>query len=251
MRTSKQIVRALLVGSIVVTSSACGIEPLQQTTAPTRPPSDGSGYGSSGTFGSSGSSGSPGSSGSGVGATAGTHLLDMSRDGSYSVTLDPRIANRLVMGPNRLEIPADAICAVGSSSYGPTFWNSSCTLETREVTLTIVVNSTSAEGSSIDFSPALRFEPSSKVMLTLSAPSVSVKDAKDWVILYCPSATSTTSGKGSGGNGGGKDGDKCVNESLTDKDLRTEINYDLKQLFRRIKHFSLYRVARSGYAVAE
>ena len=238
MRTSRQfrIVEAILVGSIVVASSACNVEPLERTTAPTRTPTDGSGAGSTD---------------SGIDAATGTHLFDMSRDGTHFVTLDPHIANRLVMGPNRLEIPADAICAVGSSSYGPTFWNSPCELETRPVTLTIVVNSTSADGTFIDFEPALRFEPASKVMLTLSAPGVSVKDAKDWVILYCPSETSTTSGQGSGGNGGGKDGNKCVNESLTDNDLQTYINHDLKQLFRRIKHFSLYAVARGGYTISE
>ena len=240
MRTSSQIrnVKATLVGMLVA-SSACSIEPLQQTTAPTQTASVGSGSASSG------------SSGAGAGTTATTHVADISRDGTYSVTLDPSVANRLVMGANRLEIPASAICAVGASSYGPTFWNAPCAPETRAVTLTIVVNSTSAEGTSIDFSPALRFEPASKVMLTLSAPSVSVKDAQDWVILYCPSETSTTSGQGSGGSGGGKEGNKCVNESLTDKDLQTQINYDLKQLFRRIKHFSRYAVARGGYTVSE
>ena len=238
MRTSRQlrIVKAILFGSIVVASSACDIEPLQQTTAPTHAPTNGSGAGSTG---------------SEVATTTGTHLFDLSQDGTHSVTLDPRVTNRIVMGPNRLEIPAGAICAVGSSSYGPTFWNAPCELETGAVSLTIVVNSTSAEGTSVDFEPALRFEPASKVMLTLSAPSVSMKDAKDWVILYCPSETSTTSGQGSGGNGGGKDGDKCINESLTDKDLQTHINHDLKQLFRRIKHFSRYAVRRGGYTISE
>jgi hypothetical protein len=87
-------------------------------------------------------------------------------------------------------------------------------------------------------------------MLTLSAPNVSVQDAKNWVILYCPTTTSTTSGSGSGGSGGGKDGSKCVNEALNDKDLQTFINYDAKQLFRRIKHFSMYTVS-AGYLVTE
>jgi hypothetical protein len=80
-----------------------------------------------------------------------------------------------------------------------------------------------------------------------------VQDSKNWLILYCPNAYSTTSGNGSGGGGGGKDGSKCINESLTDKDLQTFINYDAKQLFRRIKHFSRYAAAvdDSGYTVSE
>jgi hypothetical protein len=233
-----RILRGILIGSLVLAASACSIEPLQQTTAPSRTAGEGSGSAASDSSGPDG-------------AAAGSQLPDMSQDGTYSLTLDPSVANTLVMGPNRLAIPAGAICAVGSSSYGPEFWNSPCASETKAVTLTIVISSKSAAGTSIDFNPALRFEPASNVTLTLSAPSVSVKDAKEWVILYCPSATSTTSGQGAGGNGGGKDGNKCVNESLKDKDLRTHIDYDLKQLFRRIKHFSRYAVARSGYTVAE
>ncbi len=67
------------------------------------------------------------------------------------------------------------------------------------------------------------------------------------MILYCASGTSTTSGNGSGGSGSGKDGSKCVNEALTDKDLQTFIDYDLQQLTRRIKHFSVYRISDSGW----
>ena len=77
-----------------------------------------------------------------------------------------------------------------------------------------------------------------------------MQDAKNWVILYCPSATSTTSGNGRRQRQR-QGGDKCVNESLTDKDLQTFVDYDAKQLFRRIKHFSRYRFRRRGYTVAE
>jgi hypothetical protein len=175
----------------------------------------------------------------------------MSRDGTYNVTLNPAVANTLVMGANTLVIPANSVCAVGSSSYGPEFWNAPCVAETRTVQLTIAVNSSSGSGASIDFNPSLRFSPESDVVLTLSAPNVSVQDSKNWLILYCPSTTSTTSGNGSGGSGSGRNGEKCVNESLTDKDLQTFIDYDARQLFRRIKHFSMYRVSDGGYVVVE
>ena len=36
---------------------------------------------------------------------------------------------------------------------------------------------------------------------------------------------------------------KCVDESLTDSDLTTYIDYPNNILFRRIKHFSGYTVA--------
>jgi hypothetical protein len=240
MKMSKQfrILAALLIGGIVVASSACSVEPLEQATAPrSMSPS----LGASHVVGSSQ-----------AGTTLGTAAaVDMSQDGTYNVVIDPTVSNVLTMGANRLDIPANAMCAVGTSSYGPAYWNSPCKPQTRAVTLTITVNSTSGSGATVDFNPALRFDPASQVVLTLSAPSVSQQDVHNWLILYCPTATSTSTGKGSGGSGGGKDGNKCVNEALTDKDLQTFINYDAKQLFRRIKHFSAYTVFDGGYLIGE
>jgi hypothetical protein len=233
MSMSKQfrIAAAILVGGIVVASSACSVDSLDQTTAPR-----------------SLNPALTASHVSGRSLTGSTSAFpDMSQDGTYNVTIDPTVANTLVMAGNTLQIPAASVCAIGSSGYGPTYWNAPCAPEVRLVQLTITVNS-SGSGASVDFSPALRFNPLSTVSLTLSAPNVSVQDAKNWVILYCPSSTSTTSGNGSGGSGSGKYGDKCVNESLNDKDLQTFIDYDAKQLSRRIKHFSLYTV---GYTVSE
>jgi hypothetical protein len=237
-----RILTAIVTGGVVVASSACGVGSPDQATAP---PSLSPSLSANASRGSSG-----GGTAQPAAPSTGT-FPDMSRDGTYNVSVDPTVANVLTFGASRLEIPANAICAVGSSSYGPDYWNSSCALESRTVQLTITVNSTSL-GGSVDFYPALRFDPAQQVSLTLSAPQVKVADAKSWVILYCPSVTSTTSGKGSGGSGSGKDGNKCVNESLTDKDLQTYINYDLRQLFRRIKHFSRYSVSDgSGYVVGE
>ena len=239
MKMSRQfrIAAMLLVGGIVVASSACSVDSLDQTTAPQsslKPTLLASRGPGSGNF-----------------SLAGSTMPDMSRDGTYNVNLNPAVTNTLVMGANTLVIPAGSVCAVGVSSYGPAFWNSPCVPETRIVQLTISVSS-SGPGASIDFNPALRFNPLNTVVLSLSAPNVSVHDSKNWVILYCPSGTSTTSGNGSGGSGSGKGGDKCVNESLTDKDLQTFIDFDAKQLFRRIKHFSRYAVSDgAGYTVAE
>jgi hypothetical protein len=156
------------------------------------------------------------------------------------------------MGGSKLEIPASAVCALGSSGYGSSFWNLPCTPEARPVQLTVTVSSSGGEGASVDFNPALRFNPLSNVVLTLSAPNVQKQDAKNWVILYCATAYSTAgSNSGSGGSGSGN-GSKCVNESLNDKDLQTFVDYDQKQLFRRIKHFSFYSVSsRAGYVLAE
>ena len=235
MSNHLRVLATALVGGIVVASTACSVDALDQATAPqslsaSRMTSRSSGPSSSGT----------------------ASFSDMSQDGTYNVSIDPNVANTLVMAGSKLEIPAGAVCALGTSGYGSTFWNAPCAPETRVVQLTVTVNSTSGSGASIDFNPALRFNPQSTVMLTLSAPNVSRQDAKNWLILYCATSTSTTSGNGSGGSGSGKDGSKCINESLTDKDLQTYVDYDLKQLFRRIKHFSRYSVSSiNGYLLSE
>jgi hypothetical protein len=235
-----RILAATVVGGLVLGSSACSVDSLEQATAPrSLAPS----LSASASRGSTQHGGSPSPS-------PGT-FPDMGKDGTYTVTLDPTVDNVLTFGASRLAVPASSMCAVGTSAYGPDHWNDPCALQTRRVQLTITVSTTSL-GTSVDFNPALRFDPARTVPLTLSAPQVKVQDAKSWVILYCPSTTSTTSGKGSGGSGGGKDGSKCVNEALTDKDLQTFVDYDLHQLVRRIKHFSRYAVSDgSGYVVGE
>lgn len=236
MKFSKRfrILAALLGGGIVVASSACSVDSLEQATAPQQAPTM--------------ASASRGSSGSGQSLSATAAFPDMSADGKYTITLDPQVANTLSFGPSKLEIPAGAICTIGTSGYGASFWDTPCDPQTAKVQLQISISSTSV-GPSIDFTPALRFNPLTNVQLTLSAPKVQKSDAKSWVILFCATSTSTTSGKGSGGSGSGN-GTKCVNEALTDKDLQTTVNYDLKQLSRRIKHFSIYGVS-SGYMLGE
>jgi len=232
MKFSKRfrIVTAALGGGIVVASSACSVDSLDRATAPSSlTPSVASLSRGSGQFGNR-SEASP----------------DMSQPGTYAVTVNPLTATTLNFGASKLALPANAICAVGTSSYGPEFWDASCDLQTSRVQLTIVVTSTSL-GNSIDFSPNLRFNPQTDVQLTLSAPQVQKQDAKSWVILYCANGTGWTSGSGSGGSGSGKDGDKCVNEALTDKDLQTFVDYDLQQLTRRIKHFSRYTISDGGW----
>ena len=232
MKFSKRfrIVTAALGGGIVVASSACTVDSLDRATAPSGfAPSVASLSRGQGQFG-----------------TSAATFPDMSQPGTYNVSVDPLTGATLNFGASKLVLPANAICAVGTSSYGADFWNSPCDLQAAKVQITVSVTSTSL-GTEVDFSPSLRFAPSSNVQLTLSAPQVRVQDAKNWVILYCANGTGTTSGNGSGGSGSGKDGSKCVNEALTDKDLQTFVNYDLQQLTRRIKHFSVYRISDSGW----
>jgi hypothetical protein len=212
-----RILAAIVTGGVVVASSACGVDstnpvPVQPSATPERV--------------------------SRFAPTQAEKALVGVADGTSRVTFDPSQDQVFSLGPNRLEIPAGAVCALGTSSYGPQYWNSPCMAETRLVRLTVTVRDANSDHPSVDFQPAMRFSPSKTVSLYMYVPRVSRTDARNWLILYCP-----PSGSGSG---------KCVNEAEFDRDLRTYVDYDASVLFRRLKHFSLFSVdGRSGYVVGE
>ncbi|MDB4881409.1 MAG: hypothetical protein JWL95_175 [Gemmatimonadetes bacterium] len=217
MKISKRVrVLAAIVGSgIVVASSACGVE----STAPTKAPSEAT----------------PERVSQFVPTEASKALIGVA-DGVYVATFNPGADQRFALGPNRLEIPANAVCKLGTSGYGPEYWDRPCSPETKPVTLRVIVKNANSDNPSVDFLPAMRFNPKTNVSLYFYVPRVSKAAAKNWVISYCPS-----SGSGSG---------KCVNEAQADEDLKTYIDYGASVLFRRIKHFSEYRVD-GGYLATE
>lgn len=157
---------------------------------------------------------------------AASRILHGIKDGKYSFTIDPRKNNTLVLGPNRLELPANSICDLASSGYGASTWNLACKPHTQTITITAIVKGAMAEDSRVDFYPAMRFNPATKVELFLYTPKVNKKDRKDWIMAYCP-----TSGR-------------CIDESINDASLVSNMDRDANMLFRRIKHFS-------GYAALE
>ena len=146
-------------------------------------------------------------------------------DGTYSVTFDPTQDESFALGPNHLDIPAGAVCDLLTSGYGAAYWDQSCEPQQQPVTLTVVIQNASSDHPSINFYPAMRFDPSKNVELYMYAPHVSVTDAKNWLMSYCPDL-------------GG-----CFDESATDNSLSTVIDYANDMLFRRVKHFSGYTVA--------
>ncbi|MBW8769969.1 MAG: hypothetical protein JF589_09450 [Gemmatimonadetes bacterium] len=239
MKTSKRfrILALLLGGGIVVASSACGVDALDKSTAP-----------SSASHATTPVRTSP------FVPTAAQKALIGVTDGTYRVTFDPQQNQVFSLGPNRLEIPANAVCKLGSSSYGPAFWNSPCSPETGAVQLTVTVRNASSDHPSVDFSPAMRFNPQTNVQLFIYVPNVNQTDARNWIIEYCAnggSGSSSVSGSSSGsGSTSGWSG-QCVNEALIDPDLRTYVDYRASVLFRRLKHFSRYQVDGSGYINAE
>jgi len=134
------------------------------------------------------------------------------------------------------------MCNLLTSGYGPAYWDRPCTPETKPVTVIVMVKDAKSDNPSVDFQPAMRFNPDTKVSLHFYVKEVSRKKAKDWTIMYCPVISSSGKGKGD-----------CVNEALTDPDLRSYVDFTASVLFRRIKHFSGYRVSDdsrdSGYVI--
>lgn len=143
-------------------------------------------------------------------------------DGTYSVTVDPRVNQSLSLGPNHLDIPANSICNLLTSGYGTSTWNNACTPQTLPVTITVVIKNSQTDKPQIDFYPAMRFNPSKNVELFMYVPRVNASDANNWVMKYC------------------NDLGMCIDESTVDKDLVTRVDRDASVLFRRIKHFSGY-----------
>jgi hypothetical protein len=171
--------------------------------------------------------------------TAATRALIGVTDGVYSVTVDPKVNNVLPLGANRLELPANSICNIATSGYGSAYWNRSCTPQTAPLVLTVTVKGAATATPLIDFQPAMRFNPLTKVSLYFYVPSVSEADRKAWTILYCGSWSSTQPSLTG-----------CVNEAKFDTSLTTYIDYRASVLYRRIKHFSAYRVDDGGYVVS-
>ena len=154
-------------------------------------------------------------------------------DGTYAVTFDPTHKQSFALGPNHLDIPANAVCDLESSGYGMSYWDKPCNPEHAPLTLTVVIRNAASDHPSMDFFPAMRFNPAKRVELYMYAPHVTLKDATDWVMLYCPDTGS------------------CIDESITDRSLRTVVDYRENMLFRRVKHFSGYTVAERAVDAVE
>ncbi len=147
-------------------------------------------------------------------------------DGIYSFTFDPSKDQSLDLGPNHLDIPRNAVCELATTDYGVQYWNDPCSPERGTVTITATIRNAKSAHPRIDFQPAMRFNPKADVELYIYAKKASKQDAAMLVMNYC------------------NDYGVCVDESKTDRDLKTQVDSRKNVVFRRIKHFS-------GYVVAE
>jgi hypothetical protein len=144
------------------------------------------------------------------------------KDGAYVFTIDPNEDQSIELGPNHLDIPAGAICRIADTPYGAAYWDEECPAERLPVTITAIVTGADSDHPRIDFEPAMRFSPSTRVVLYMTLDAHA--DRKDWSsIFYCATGS-----------------DICVDEAKDDNRLRTSVSN--RYLFRRIKHFSGYIV---------
>lgn len=147
-------------------------------------------------------------------------------DGVYTFTIDPTQNQSLALGANRLDLPANSVCDLATTSYGVQYWNDPCSPQTAPLTITAVVKNANSSSPSIDFFPAMRFNPQNRVNLYIYVPTGLSKVAKHWTVQYCST------------------GNRCDDESRSDRDMKTFVDAQNNVVFRRIKHFS-------GYVVAE
>jgi hypothetical protein len=161
--------------------------------------------------------------------TAAQKALVGASDGTYTFTVDPQNDESLQIGASRLIIPSNAICDLETSSYGPSTWNDSCRPERNRVTITAVVRNAATDHPSIDFQPALRFSPRANVYLYFAVSDKITLDNSN-VVKYCNETD-------------------CVDESQSDRDLRSYVDTKHKVVYRRIKHFSGYVISQLSASV--
>ena len=179
-----------------------------------------------------------------VGATTGPVSVLMAPDGrpqldrgnnaagsnSDNTTVDfvvPPSGGTFLVGNHAVVFPANSICNPESSSYGVGTWDDSCEPAKGAVKIHAVVRAATS-GTWVDFSPSLRFVPSSNprqwVWLYMYNPAVvDASDLSSFTIKYSRAI-----------------GDPGVDESAADASLRTYVDPSSAMTMRRIKHFSGY-----------
>jgi len=133
-------------------------------------------------------------------------------------------------GNHAVVFPAQSVCDPATSSYGPGTWDQPCVPLQSPLTVHAEVRRHDGQ-TSIDFTPSLRFVPS-------SSPSSWV-----WIVMYTPDAVGTSTDLTSynilweSALGGA-----TVDEAQSDPTLRTYVDTFHGQSLRRIKHFSGYTI---------
>ena len=176
-------------------------------------------------------------------APAGTPSLDWNSGSlfggqkSTSFTVTSAGGTFQVGGLYALYFPPNSICDPSTSTYGPGTWDDPCdTLDNGQSVTITATYGFSSSGLTIDFSPALRFNPATKVIFATTAYANSITSNADYYaanpsalhflgIYYSP-----------------KLGTAAQTDAGRDRSLITHVNLNTGLVWRRIKHFSGYNV---------
>jgi hypothetical protein len=150
-------------------------------------------------------------------------------DDSTSADIDvTSTGGKFTLGKHGIYFPAGSICDPSTSTYGVTEWDQPCDPATEPVHVHAELRTVDGQ-ETIDFTPALRFVPSSDPMqyvwLYMRTDSANVADASQFNLAWAPFA-----------------GGSAVDESHLDATMRTYLWQEGGIVFRRIKHFSAYQV---------
>lgn len=135
------------------------------------------------------------------------------------------------LGNNAVYFPANSICDPATSSYGEGHWDEACTPLDHAIDFHAEVRRDSTGKSWVDFTPAVRFVPTTDPnqtvwMLMKAGVDVTPDNYQSFGLQWMPDGTP----------------DLSIDEGLTDADLKTYVDIDRDVLFRRVKHFSGYIV---------
>ena len=136
-------------------------------------------------------------------------------------------------GNHAVVFPAGSVCDPATSSYGPGTWDAPCSVLQSTIKVQAEVRR-SGGGTAIDFTPSLRFVPSTSasrwVWLLIYSPNArdATGDLSAFNILYAPTLGATR-----------------IDETGYDSSLRTYVDTFSGISLRRIKHFSAYE--EGGY----
>lgn len=156
-------------------------------------------------------------------------------DSFASFIVTPAGGSYSVNGLFDVNFPANSVCDPDLSSYGEGTWNSSCVPLNRALRITAQVRLSSG-GISVDFQPALRFVPTTRVTVSTDLFASFIKANRGYFNAN-PAALRPFAMYYSPFIGGSR-----VADYLSDRSLVTHIDLNTGRVWRRVKHFSGYNV---------
>lgn len=164
-----------------------------------------------------------------TGATLGVSETDFvvgAQGGSFSIA-----------GVYTVNFPANSVCDPSRSTYGATEWDNDCTVLDDGQTVAIHATVSLSSGVlAVDFTPALRFSPSTQVTIYTDLFASMIKGNKEFLgnhpdalnpltLFYTPTL-----------------GGSAVKDFKADKSVKTHVDLNTGRVWRRVKHFSGYSV---------